>query len=32
MPECINREPELYPLHGAEVRCLLYVEQLKDAV
>ena len=32
MPECINREPELYPVDGAEVRCLLYVEQLKDAV
>jgi peptide/nickel transport system ATP-binding protein len=32
MPECISREPELYPVEGAEVRCLLYVDQLKDAV
>jgi peptide/nickel transport system ATP-binding protein len=26
MPECASREPELYPVGGAEVRCLLYTE------
>jgi peptide/nickel transport system ATP-binding protein len=32
MPQCVYREPELYSVGGAEVRCLLYVEQLKDVV
>ena len=26
MPECTTREPEVYPVAGAEVRCLLYAE------
>ena len=32
MPACLNREPELYPVGDAEVRCLLYAEQAKEAV
>jgi peptide/nickel transport system ATP-binding protein len=32
MPECTSRKPDLYPVDGAEVRCLLYTERLKDAV
>ena len=32
MPECLTREPELYPVGDAEVRCLLYAEQAKEAV
>jgi peptide/nickel transport system ATP-binding protein len=27
MPECATREPEVYPVAGAEVRCLLYAER-----
>jgi peptide/nickel transport system ATP-binding protein len=26
MPSCLTREPELYPVGGADVRCLLYAE------
>jgi oligopeptide/dipeptide ABC transporter ATP-binding protein len=32
MPACASREPELYPIGDAEVRCLLYAEQAKDAL
>jgi peptide/nickel transport system ATP-binding protein len=32
MPVCLGREPELYPVDGAEVRCLLYTDQVKGAV
>jgi len=32
MPACMNREPDLYPVGDAEVRCLLYTEQAKEAV
>ena len=32
MPACLSREPDLYPVGGAEVRCLLYAEQAKEAV
>jgi len=32
MPVCLSHEPELYPVGGAEVRCLLYAEQAKEAV
>jgi peptide/nickel transport system ATP-binding protein len=31
MPECLSREPELYPVRGAEVRCLLYAEEAMKA-
>jgi peptide/nickel transport system ATP-binding protein len=31
MPSCLEREPELYPVEGAEVRCLLYTEQAEPA-
>jgi peptide/nickel transport system ATP-binding protein len=31
MPECTTREPEVYPVAGAEVRCLLYAETAKRA-
>jgi peptide/nickel transport system ATP-binding protein len=31
MPVCLGREPELYPVDGAEVRCLLYTEHAKKA-
>jgi hypothetical protein len=30
MQECTSREPELYPVAGAEVRCLLYAEHAKQ--
>jgi peptide/nickel transport system ATP-binding protein len=32
MPQCVTREPELYRIDGADVRCLLYEEQAKQAV
>jgi len=31
MPECASREPELYPVGDAEVRCLLYGEHATEA-
>jgi peptide/nickel transport system ATP-binding protein len=31
MPECVSRSPELYQVDDAEVRCLLYAEQAKEA-
>jgi peptide/nickel transport system ATP-binding protein len=31
MPECVSRRPDLYPVGGAEVRCLLYAEQAAEA-
>jgi hypothetical protein len=31
MPECATREPDVYPVAGAEVRCLLYAERAKRA-
>jgi peptide/nickel transport system ATP-binding protein len=31
MPECVRREPELYPVGDAEVRCLLYTERATEA-
>jgi peptide/nickel transport system ATP-binding protein len=32
MPVCLGREPELYPVEGAEVRCLLYTDDVKGTV
>jgi peptide/nickel transport system ATP-binding protein len=32
MPACLSVEPELYPVGAAQVRCLLYTEQAKEAV
>jgi peptide/nickel transport system ATP-binding protein len=32
MPVCTSREPDLYRVGDAEVRCLLYVEQAQEAV
>jgi peptide/nickel transport system ATP-binding protein len=32
MPQCLTREPPLYQIGGASVRCLLYEEQAKEAV
>jgi peptide/nickel transport system ATP-binding protein len=32
MPICPTHEPALYPVGGAEVRCLLYTEEAKEAV
>jgi peptide/nickel transport system ATP-binding protein len=32
MPVCLSHEPELYSVGDAEVRCLLYDEQAKEAV
>jgi peptide/nickel transport system ATP-binding protein len=32
MPVCLSREPELYPVGEAEVRCLLYTEHATEAV
>ncbi|HUA05247.1 MAG TPA: ABC transporter ATP-binding protein [Solirubrobacteraceae bacterium] len=32
MPVCLEREPELYPVDGGEVRCLLYTEHAEGAV
>jgi peptide/nickel transport system ATP-binding protein len=32
MPVCLSREPELYPVSDAEVRCLLYAEHATEAV
>jgi len=31
MPECASREPELYPVRDAEVRCLLYAERATES-
>ena len=31
MPECMTREPQVYPIAGAEVRCLLYAEHARLA-
>jgi peptide/nickel transport system ATP-binding protein len=31
MPACLSREPELYPVGGADVRCLLYAQQANKA-
>jgi peptide/nickel transport system ATP-binding protein len=31
MPECASREPELYPVDDAEVRCLLYARHAAKA-
>jgi peptide/nickel transport system ATP-binding protein len=31
MPSCLEREPELYRVDGAEVRCLLYTERAEPA-
>jgi peptide/nickel transport system ATP-binding protein len=31
MPECMTREPQVYPVAGAEVRCLLYAEHARLA-
>jgi len=31
MPECVGREPELYPVDDAEVRCLLYARHAAEA-
>jgi peptide/nickel transport system ATP-binding protein len=30
MPACLNHPPALYPVAGAEVRCLLYAEDVTD--
>jgi peptide/nickel transport system ATP-binding protein len=32
MPACLSHEPELYRVGDAEVRCLLYVDQAKEAL
>ena len=32
MPACLTHEPDLYPVDGAQVRCLLYTELAKEAV
>jgi peptide/nickel transport system ATP-binding protein len=32
MPVCPSREPELYPVGGAEVRCLLYTEHANETL
>jgi peptide/nickel transport system ATP-binding protein len=32
MPACLSHEPELYEVGDADVRCLLYAEQAKEAV
>jgi peptide/nickel transport system ATP-binding protein len=32
MPSCLSHEPDLYRVGGAEVRCLLYVDQAKEAL
>jgi hypothetical protein len=32
MPACLTHEPELYAVGDADVRCLLYEEQPKEAV
>jgi peptide/nickel transport system ATP-binding protein len=32
MPQCLTREPELYAIGQARVRCLLHEEQAKEAV
>ena len=32
MPQCLTRPPELYRIGDADVRCLLYEEQAKEAV
>ncbi len=32
MPECLSQQPELYRVGAADVRCLLYTEQLNEAI
>jgi peptide/nickel transport system ATP-binding protein len=32
MPECLHREPDLYAIDGAEVRCLLYAQRAERAM
>jgi hypothetical protein len=32
MPMCVTTEPDMYSIGETEVRCLLYVEQAKEAV
>jgi peptide/nickel transport system ATP-binding protein len=32
MPACLTHPPELYPVDGAQVRCLLYTEIAEEAV
>jgi peptide/nickel transport system ATP-binding protein len=32
MPQCLTREPPLYPIGDTDVRCLLYEERAKKAV
>ncbi len=32
MPACLSIEPDLYRVGDADVRCLLYAEQAKEAV
>jgi len=32
MPACLSREPDLYRVGDADVRCLLYAEQAQEAV
>ena len=32
MPACLTHPPELYPVDGAQVRCLLYTELAEEAV
>jgi peptide/nickel transport system ATP-binding protein len=32
MPACLERAPDLYPVGDAQVRCLLYAEQAREAV
>jgi peptide/nickel transport system ATP-binding protein len=32
MPVCASRQPELYPVGDAQVRCLLYAEHVNDAL
>jgi peptide/nickel transport system ATP-binding protein len=32
MPACLEHEPDLYPVGDACVRCLLYAEQVREAV
>jgi hypothetical protein len=32
MPACLTHEPDLYAVEDARVRCLLYAEQVTEAV
>ncbi len=32
MPECLSHQPELYRVGAADVRCLLYAEQVNEAI